>query len=331
KQVVQHFLRAFTPALSINIDGLGKNDVLAETIMSIRFQHTDAQLAAEIANALAATAHSRALASVMDELRALLETRIRMLESRIARSADILKRRDKDTIVRLQEEDELKRLQLQDQIAALTTKARQLRADKVAELEEALAIARSLDITEPAILQMLSRRENGRESVSVSADLSTGQGDPLYLRGSRMLQAELAVLEKRTTDAHMVPELRDLQEQLDLLAQNRRIEILQARENYEALADNTDALRAEISQLRELLAASYDAVHLARVDQPAIARSAPIRPRKSLTLAIAIVAGGMLGVLVALVMGAVENRRREQAPPAAADTPATPSPGHPRP
>lgn len=331
EQLEQRFLRDFTPALSINIEGLGKNDVLAETTMSIRFQHTDAQLAADVANALAATAQSRALASVMDELRALLETRIRMLESRIARSADILKRRDEDTIVRLREEDELKRLQLQDQIAALTAKARQLRADKIAELEEALAIARSLDITEPASLQMLSRRENGRESVSVSADLSTGQTDPLYLRGSRMLEAELAVLGKRTADAHMVPELRDLQEQLNLLAHNRRIEILQARENYEALADNTDALRAEISQLRELLAASYDAVHLARVDQPAIARSAPIRPKKSLTLAIAIVAGGMLGVLVALVMGAVENRRREQAPPAAADTPATPSPGHPRP
>ena len=329
-QVKQHLLRAFAPALTINIDGLGKNDILAETTMSIRFQHTDPQLAADVANDLAATAQSRALASVTDELRTLLKTRIRMLESRITQSADILKRRDQDTIVRLQEADELKRLQLQDQIAALTAKARQLRADKIAELEEALAIARSLDITEPATLHMLSQRENGRGSVSVSADLSTGERNPLYLRGSRMLEAELAALGKRTSDAHMAPELRDLEEQLDLLAHNRQIEILQTRENYDALVGNTETLRAEISQLRELLAGNHENVQLARVDQPAIASSVPIKPKKTLTLAIAILAGGMLGVLVALIMGAVENRRREQAPPAA-DTASTPSLGPPRP
>ncbi|HAN67957.1 MAG TPA: hypothetical protein DD808_07465 [Halieaceae bacterium] len=315
ERLVQHFLREFSPALTIEIGGLSKNDVLAETTMSIRFQHTDSQLAADVANAVATAAKTRALASVTDELHTVLEARARTLESRIVQSADILERRDKDTIVRLQEDDELKRWQLQDRIAALTIKARQLRADKIAELEEALAVARSLDITEPATLQMLSRSANGRESVSVSADLSTGQGDPLYLRGSRMLEAELAVLEKRTADAHMVPELRDLQEQLDLLGQNRQIEILQARENYEALVEDKDVLRAEISQLRELLAADYSDTLLARVDQPAIARSQPIKPKKGLTLAVATVAGTMLGILIALVMAAVENRRRSAPPP----------------
>ncbi len=326
----QRFLRGFAPALSINIDGLGKKDVLAETTMSIRFQHTDPQIAAEIANALAATAQSRALAGVMDELQTLLATRIRMLESRITRNAEILQRKDEDTIVKLQEQDELKRRQLKDQIAALRAKARQLRADKMTELEEALAIARTLKVTEPATLQMLSRRDNGTESVSVSADLSTGPGDPLYLRGSRMLEAELSMLKQRSSDDHMVPELRDLQEQLQLLEHNRRIDILKARENYEALADNTDALRAEISQLQELLAASYEDVRLARVDQPAIARSTPVRPKTSLVLAIAAVAGLILGALAALILGAAENRRQRLAPEAA-DTGAVPAQGHPRP
>lgn len=316
---IRYFLRSFTPALSTSISGLGKNDVLAETTLYIRYQHSDPQLAADVVNALATASRSRALDSVLDDLRTMLETRITLLQSRITQSADNLKLADQDLVVRLKEADELKRRELLDEMDALTAKARQLRADKIVELEEALAVALSLDITEPVTLEMLARSRTGDESVTVSTNLSRSQ-DPLYLRGSRILEAELETLKQRSSDAHMVPELRDLEEQLDLLEHNRQIEILQARENYGALADGTDELRAEINQLQELLADDYEEVQLARVDQPAIARSVPIKPKKSLTLAIATLAGGMLGVLVALIMGAVENRRREQVSGAQAGT-----------
>ncbi|WP_027950386.1 Wzz/FepE/Etk N-terminal domain-containing protein [Haliea salexigens] len=313
----QYFLLNFLPASSTKVDGSGKNDVLAETTATITFKHADNQFAADISNALATAARSRARAGVLDDLRVVMETRIRVLESRIVLGADELKRNDQDTVVQLQEADELRRRDLQDQIAALTRKTRQLRLDKITELQEALAIAQSLGIEDPVTMHMMSNRDGGNESVAFRAELSDGTRDPLYLRGSRMLEAELAALEQRTSDAHMEPRLRDLQEQLDLLEKNRRIELLQGRENYEALAENTGALRAEITQLRNFLAASYADVKMARVDKEAVARKTPIRPKKALTVAIALIAGTMLGILIALVMAAVQNRRQ---PPPAADT-----------
>lgn len=327
--LIRYFLRSFVPSLSISIRGLDKNDVLTETSMAIRFQHSDSQLAADVVNALNTAAMDRALKGVLDDLRVMLETRIVVLETQINQSADNLKLSDQNVMVKLEEADGLKRRELLDQISALTEKAGQLRADRIVQLEEALAIAQSLDITEPVTLEMLARSRTGDESVSISTNLSQGR-DPLYLRGSRLLGAELTVLRKRASDVHFAPNLRDLEEQLELLEHNRRIEMLQARENYVALAEGTDNLRAEIRTLRDLLGNNYEGVQLARVDQPAIARSMPIKPKKSLTLAIATLAGGMLGVLVALIMGAVGNRR-QALPPPAADTTSTPPPPPPQP
>tara|TARA_R110000772_G_scaffold266742_1_gene389606 strand:- start:72916 stop:74244 length:1329 start_codon:yes stop_codon:yes gene_type:complete len=317
KMKEQYFVSRFLPASSTTIEGDGKEDVLEEVTITLSFRHPDNQLAADISNALAIAAQNRARKSVLDDLQVLLETRIRVLESRIVLGADELRRNDQDTIVQLREADELRRRQLQDQISALTAKTRQLRLDKITELEEALSIADSLGIEDPMTLHMMSNRTNGGEAVAFRAELSDGTVDPLYLRGSRMLRAELAALQKRTSDAHMEPRLRDLQEQLDLLEENRRIELLQDRENYEALAEKTGALRAEITQLRNFLEASYADVQMARVDKVAVVRNAPIKPKKTLTLLTALVGGALLGVFIALVTIAVQNRRH---PPPAPDS-----------
>lgn len=306
----QYFRRKFAPSVRIVIESLKPDTVLAETTLSIPFRHTDSQLAADIANALAATAQARARQSVLDDLSVLLQTRIQLLEASVTQSAETLKQADQDEIVRLREEDELRRRTLEDQIKALTDKAYQLRLDRISELEEALAIAKRLDITEPATLHMLSSGKSGG-SIAVSADLSNTSQDPLYLRGSRMLEAELATLRERTSDAFTVPELREVQMKLELLKQNRRIESLESRQDYVSLADNV-VQRAEISQLRDLLHANYDSVQLARTDQLAIARSTPVEPRKLRILATTTAIGIVLGILGALVMIAVDDRRQRR-------------------
>jgi len=95
------------------------------------------------------------------------------------------------------------------------------------------------------------------------------------------------------------------------------------------------ALRAEISQLQaraekdedlyieglpELLwkvdtvkntAIDWDNVRFAEVDEPAVVPLKPIKPRKMLVLALAVVAGGMAGILFAL-LSAAQQRRRER-------------------
>jgi LPS O-antigen subunit length determinant protein (WzzB/FepE family) len=221
--------------------------------------------------------------------------------------------RDVDEVARLREEEQVKRLQLQDQIAALRDTAAKERADEIARLEEALKLAKSLGIDEPTSLTVLSRRQSEPGgAVSVTADLSAGK-DPDYLRGTRILEAELSALRLRKSDDQNITLLRGLEEQLALLDNNRQVEVLESRKDYAAFTESADELRSQISQLEFLLAADYSTFALIRVDQRAMVPTYPIKPRKMLILAAAIVAGGMLGVLVALIRNVSLSRRSLQA------------------
>ncbi len=94
------------------------------------------------------------------------------------------------------------------------------------------------------------------------------EGSLMYMRGSRALRAEIEALEARTSDDPFIPALRGLQEQLAL---------------YES------------KQL------SFDRVAVFRQDGSVETPDDPIKPRKVLILALGILAGGVLGVLAALL------------------------------
>ena len=55
-----------------------------------------------------------------------------------------------------------------------------------------------------------------------------------------------------------------------MLKNNRRAEILSARDDYSAFVDKDGAIRAEIAKLIGYLEANYDDLSLSRVDQQAI-------------------------------------------------------------
>lgn len=94
------------------------------------------------------------------------------------------------------------------------------------------------------------------------------EGSLMYMRGSRALRAEIEALQARTSDDPFIPALRGLQEQLAL---------------YES------------KQL------SFDRVAVFRQDGNVETPDDPIKPRKILILALGILAGGVLGVLAALL------------------------------
>ena len=144
--------------------------------------------------------------------------------------------------------------------------------------------------------------------MAINADFST-QGDPYYLRGTRMLSAEITTLKNRKSDDFTEPEIRKLQEQLALLETNRKIQTLQAREDNSAFITSIQPLRLKLDELQAIAAQDYSKVRLLRLEQPAMAPESPIKPRKKLVLLLCIISGGFLGLLVALVRVAVGNRR----------------------
>ncbi|QJD58664.1 chain-length determining protein [Pseudomonas sp. gcc21] len=145
-------------------------------------------------------------------------------------------------------------------IRGLRSLAQQQRLDRIARLREASAIASSLGIDQP-------QATVGR-AFADSELAAFVEGDLMYMRGSRALQAELAILEARENDAPFIPELRELESQLAML---RGISV------------------------------DEDAVSVFTLDGAAEVPETPVKPRKGLAILLGIALGGLLGVGIALL------------------------------
>ncbi|WP_278929482.1 LPS O-antigen chain length determinant protein WzzB [Pseudomonas qingdaonensis] len=92
---------------------------------------------------------------------------------------------------------------LERQITTARENAKRLRDDQIAQLEEALTIAKSINLERPPII-------SGNLSTEVSAGMD---GALTYMRGSKALQAEIENLQKRGSDDPFIRNLREQQSQ----------------------------------------------------------------------------------------------------------------------
>ncbi|CAM4012911.1 Chain length determinant protein [Pseudomonas reidholzensis] len=94
---------------------------------------------------------------------------------------------------------------LQQQISEARKSAQKQREDRIAQLNEALRVAKSIGLERPPII-----------SNSISTEITAGMtGSLAYMRGSKALEAEIENLRQRTSDDPFVDDLREWQEQLE--------------------------------------------------------------------------------------------------------------------
>ena len=111
--------------------------------------------------------------------------------------------------------------------------------------------------------QVTAGRTSSNDELSQFID-----GSLTYMRGAKAIEAELNVLEARQSDDPFIPELRGLQEQLSFLT-----------------AIDVQSKNVSVFTL----------------DSAAEVPETPIKPKKTLIVALGLVLGGMLGVFIALV------------------------------
>ncbi|MGE8439384.1 MAG: LPS O-antigen chain length determinant protein WzzB [Pseudomonas palmensis] len=93
---------------------------------------------------------------------------------------------------------------LERRIKAAQESAQKQREDQIEQLNEALTVARSIDLEKPPII-----------SGSLSTELSAGvDGALTYMRGSKALVAEIENLQKRKSDDPFIDKLREQQSSL---------------------------------------------------------------------------------------------------------------------
>jgi len=196
-----------------------------------------------------------------------------------ANTLNLVKKRYKDSlstqIKKIERQRTLQQQSLEDQLNARKTYVLATRSDSLKRLEEALKIAKILNLKAPSSLARLAS-STGNRQVEINAELNTNQ-DPLYLRGITLLSAEIENLKALEDTIFLDDEIRNLEAQKQLLENNRELEQLN-----EILTDIS--LENPVN------------FYSANINSP----SKPVKPKKSLILAISILLGGMLGLFIAI-------------------------------
>ena len=250
------------------------------------------------------------------DLKVIISNRLRELDAQInaARSSYLSDKQGK--IASFLEADTLQKARLEDELKALRLQLKIEREARIQQLDEAIAIAKSLGITRPTTPSAMADAAQGSSSRLVRTEI-TSQSIPLYFMGSQALQAERAALLKRTTDDFTDDRISQIRKNIQLLEVNRQVEMLGKRSNEDVFLKDIEPLRAEVVRLGRL---NTDMSHLglASIDRKAQVPTDPVKPKKALIVALAMVLGLLLGLAIATVRFLTQRRQqgvRPELPP----------------
>lgn len=243
---------------------------------------------------------------IATSLEIIINNRMEMLRRKISNARAGYEANKEAQIAQLTEDDTLKKVQLNDELAALREELKIRRQNRIMQLDEAISIAKSLGIKKPATPSSLANVT--RTSGSVIRTEVNSQKNPLYFMGTETLNAEREALMSRENDDFTSGRIVEITTALKRLEHNRKIEILQARENEDLFLTELAEHRKEISRLKNIKV-NMDSLRLVRIDQSAIEPISPIKPKKSLIVALGVVLGGMLGVFAALIRSMIRKRK----------------------
>ncbi|AEG31978.1 Wzz/FepE/Etk N-terminal domain-containing protein [Thiomicrospira cyclica] len=244
-------------------------------------------------------------------------------------------------IKRLEETDIEHKENLTEQIKLLREKAKLDREFRIARLKTDLNIAQALGIETP-----VNPSDYNRQAGNVSRIDINSQNPSRYWLGTKALTQEIRSLQQRTSDDPFISELPDLFRQLEALNVNQRIERLKNRQDNFPFSEELRSIQAKLNQLDEEniriltlknrtdnfpFSDSLRSLHnklevlneaktkiaqadfsVFRVAQLPMVPENPIKPNKKLIVAVALVLGGMLGIFIALIRGAVRKRKQMQ-------------------
>ncbi|RFD34377.1 chain-length determining protein [Pseudomonas sp. GL93] len=296
-------------SISLTLPDANKSDLLSSYIRLDLNYHQGIDGVA-ILNGFVDYAIAAEREQIAADMTVIVKNRINELEGKL-KAARASYEADKEArIATLREADTLKRAQLQDEIKALRTQLRTLRADRMSQLNEAISIARSLNIQKPTTPTSLGERPGTASSV-MRTEINNQQ-IPLYFMGVEALEAERVALRKRTSDDFTEGRIAQIARELQLLQTNREIEVLNERKNEDVFLSGVQSLRAEEVRLRNLNV-DMSRLKLVTIDKQALEPLGPVKPKKAMVILLGAILGLMLGLSIALVRYLFTKKRNDKA------------------
>ena len=157
-------------------------------------------------------------------------------------------------------------------------------SDRLAYLSEQASIARKLGVAKNTIEAQMFSAQNG-----MVANVKTDT--PFYLRGYEAIEKEIELIKSRTKKEAFVSGLLELEQKQRTLKQDKTLE------------------RAESLFTATPIMSTND---FSAVSVTVEATSFETKSKKMLMLALAVVIGGMIGVIYVLISSAVRNRKQQQ-------------------
>ncbi|VXC38405.1 LPS O-antigen chain length determinant protein, WzzB/FepE family [Pseudomonas sp. 8Z] len=234
------------------------------------------------------------------DMEGVIQNRLNKIERQMAAARASYEAKKEAAIAKLTEDDKLQRAILQDELKALRTELRTRRQNRIAQLDEAISIAKALGITKPTNPTSLGDADNAGGQGNVFRTEVINQQFPLHFMGTEALEAERAALLKRKSDDYTEPKIALIQNKLQMLEHNRQVEMMQSRDNEDLFLAKLSEMREEAARLRSINL-DLNQLNLVRIDRPAVKPLNPIKPKKLLIVSLSMVMGFMLGVCVAFL------------------------------
>ena len=247
---------------------------------------------------------------IASDLKVIVNNRLTELKGKIDAARSSYEMGKEARIAKLQEADNLKRAQLQDELKALRQQLKVVRTDRMAQLTEAIGIAKSLGIQKPTTPSALGDSARMGDSSVMRTEINNQQ-IPLYFMGVEALEAERSALQQRKTDDFTEGRIAQIARELQLLQSNREVEVLKQRQNEDVFLSGVEPLRAEVVRLGNLSNLDISNLKLVSVDRKALEPMRPVKPQKALILALGVLLGAILGVLIVLIRHLLGTRRAQ--------------------
>lgn len=275
--------------------------------IKLEITYPDTLNGVEILNGFVEYAINSQREQISADLKVIINNRLRELDGKINAARSAYQSDKEGEIAALTESDKVKSAKLKDELKALRLQLRAERDSRIAQLNEAIAIATSLGISRPTTPSSMGDVAQGGSSNLMRTEI-TSQATPLYFMGTQALQAERAALLKRTSDDFTDKRVSEIGKELQLLETNRQVEMLGRRTNEDLFLKNIDPLRAEVASLGNLKT-DMSQLGLVSIDRLAQAPIDPIKPKKALIIGLGLAVGLLLGLTIATARYLMQRRR----------------------
>lgn len=243
--------------------------------------------------------------NISNDLKIIISNRLAELDAKLAAARASYDADKEGKIAALLEADNLKRAELEDELKALRVQLKMRREDRIAQLEEAISIAHSLGLKKPSTPSSMA--SEGELSGNIIRTEVNNQQNPLYFMGTDALEAERKVLRQRKSDDFVDPRVANIRKELLLLNTNRKVQVLNERENEEVFLSGIEPLRTERLRLASI-DTDMQRLNLVNIDRLASEPISPARPQKAIIIGFGLIIGSVFGVMLAILRNLLISR-----------------------